>query len=677
VTFGSAFDSARALASERYRLRFGAGQDSSDFFGDENMNKGTALVGFLLSFLAGAGLVWGVAKSSTRDVAAEPAVAALGASPIPIAIDDPSWGNPDAPVTIVEISDFECPFCSRATPTLERIQKEYGASRVRILWKNNPLPMHANARPAAEAGATVQALGGDFWKFNRLAFAHQKELTRDNFQSWAVASGVDAQKFALSYDSRRSAAKIDKDIALARQLGANSTPHFFVNGKSLVGAQPYEQFKRLIDEQLGSAAALLESGVAANRVSLELTRKNWKSGEANDQRREPSAPPRVDTTLWKVSVEQDDPVRGAPDALVTLVEFSDFQCPYCSRVEPTLQKLLDEYKQDLRIVWKDNPIPSHPRARPAAYLGRLAYAKGGNSGFWAAHDALFASQGNLEEEGLRAVAQKLNLSWEQVVSALAGGAYRSKIAESWTLAQDFAVQGTPHFFINGRRLVGAQPYEKFKELVEVGLTGARSLLQQGVSRDKVFRELMKSAREAPEPEKKQVPVPGADSPFKGARDAKVVIQEFSDFECPYCSRVNPTIERILKEYPRDVKLVWRHMPMPFHAQAALAAEAAAEAFEQQGNVGFWKYHDKLFSNQKALGRSELEKYASELGLDPGRFAAALDARKHKARVERDLAVGNQAAIGGTPGFVVNGYFVSGAQPFEAFDKLIKLAIKGG
>lgn len=642
------------------------------------MNKGTALVGFLLSFLAGAGLVWGVARSSERHLSAEPVAAALGASPIPIAPDDPSWGNPDAPVTIVEISDFECPFCSRATPTLERIQKEYGAGKVRIVWKNNPLPMHANARPAAVAGATVQALGGDFWNFNRLAFAHQKELTKENFQSWAVASGVDAQKFALGYDSQRAAGKVDKDIALARQLGANSTPHFFINGTSLVGAQPFEQFKRLIDEQLSAAQALVKSGVAANLVTLELTRKNFKArAEANEQRREPSAPPREDTTLWRVSVEQDDPVRGAADALVTIVEFSDFQCPYCARVEPTLQKLLDEYPQDLRIVWKDYPIAMHSRARPAAYLGRLAYTRGGNPAFWAAHDALFAHQSHLEEAGLRDVAQQLKLSWELVEPVLTGGKYRSKVDESSDLAQAFAAQGTPHFFINGRRLVGAQPYEKFKELVEVGLASARGLLQQGVSRDKVFRELMKAARAAPEPEKKPVPAPGADSPFKGARDAKVVIQEFSDFQCPYCSSVNATIGRMLKEYPKDVKLVWRHMPMPFHADAALAAEAATEAFEQQGNPGFWKYHDKLFSNQKALGRPELEKYASELGLDAGRFAAALDTRKHKARVERDLALGTRAALGGTPGFVVNGYFVSGAQPFEVFDKFIKLALEGG
>jgi len=275
-----------------------------------------------------------------------------------------------------------------------------------------------------------------------------------------------------------------------------------------------------------------------------------------------------------------------------------------------------------------------------------------------------------------AIAKQLGLRWEQLSVAIHSDRYRERLDESGALALVFGANGTPHFFINGRHLVGAQPYEKFKQLVDIGLENARRLLAQGVSRDKVFRELMKAGKGAPEPERKQVPSAGPDSPFKGAAKAKVVIQEFSDFQCPFCSTVTTTVDQILKEYPKDVKLVWRHMPMPFHANAALAAEAAQEAFEQKGNPGFWSYHDRLFANQAALARPDLERYAQELGLDLGRFRRALDERSHKARVERDFGVGQSAAVAATPGFVINGYFVSGAQPYAAFDKLIKLALKG-
>ena len=155
-----------------------------------------------------------------------------------------------------------------------------------------------------------------------------------------------------------------------------------------------------------------------------------------------------------------------------------------------------------------------------------------------------------------------------------------------------------------------------------------------------------------------------------------MIHEFSDFECPFCSRVNPTIAQILQEYPNDVKVVWRNMPLPFHKNAPLAAEAAYEAYKQKGDKAFWEYHDKLFASQKAPGgieRPNLEKIAEELGLDLTKFKKALDERTHQAKIESDSKAGSAAGINGTPGFLVNGYFISGAQPISAFKKVIKLA----
>jgi protein-disulfide isomerase len=326
-------------------------------------------------------------------------------------------------------------------------------------------------------------------------------------------------------------------------------------------------------------------------------------------------------------------------------------------------------------VWKDNALPFHKRAKPAAYLARFAFDEKGNDGFWAAHDALFASQKNLEDDGLEAVAKQLGLSWSKAKAAIDGGKYEEKVEENIDLAMEFEARGTPHFFINGRRLSGAQPYPKFKELIDTQLAVAKGLVKKGVSRSKVYRELMKTAKAPPQPEKRVVPAPAKDNPFKGPANAKIVIQEFSDFQCPYCSRVNPTVAQVLKEYPKDVKVVWRNMPLAFHTDAPLAAEAAQEAFEQGGNKAFWKYHDKLFENQKSIKRPDLEKYAQELGLDMAKFKAALDSNKHKGHVDKDMAAAKQAGVGGTPAFTINGYFVNGAQPFPAFNKLIKLALK--
>jgi len=131
----------------------------------------------------------------------------------------------------------------------------------------------------------------------------------------------------------------------------------------------------------------------------------------------------------------------------------------------------------------------------------------------------------------------------------------------------------------------------------------------------------------------------------------------------------------MQEYGNRVKIVWRNSPLDFHQDAPLAAEASYEAFVQKGSDAFWKFHDKLFEKQPEIKRPTLEAIAQELGLDMAKFKAALDNHTHKAAIDKDKQIADAAGIRGTPGFTINGYFVSGAQPFQQFDKLIKLALK--
>ena len=107
-------------------------------------------------------------------------------------------------------------------------------------------------------------------------------------------------------------------------------------------------------------------------------------------------------------------------------------------------------------------------------------------------------------------------------------------------------------------------------------------------------------------ERFKVPV-SKDAPTKGAQNAKVTIVEWSDFQCPFCSRVEPTVSQILKTYPKDVKVIWKNNPLPFHKDAGPAATLALLAHEQGK---FWQAHELLFKNQQALGREALEKYAA-------------------------------------------------------------------
>jgi protein-disulfide isomerase len=647
------------------------------------MNKGTAIVGFLLSFVAGMFLMWGIEKRQGGEIQAEATAGAAdhSAASVPVTAADPTWGKADAPVTIVEISDFECPFCSRVGPTLAQIKEKYGPDKVRIVWKHNPLPFHKKARPAHDAAATVHGIAGSdaFWKFHDLAFANAKDLTEENFEKWAVSAGADLAKFKEAYKSKKFAGKVDEDMALAKKIGASGTPAFRINGVTLSGAQPLDKFTDVIDAQLAEAQKLVAAGTKPSDVYVQLTNKNQTAQPEKPGKEKGGEEPEEDKSVWKVPVLADDPIKGPKDALVTIVEWSEFQCPFCKRVGDTMNKITETYKDDVRIVWKDNPLPFHPRAKPTAIFARHQYKTKGDKGFWEAHDALFESQPKLEDADLEAIAGKIGASWPAIKSAIDENRYMDKIDANAELAQDVQARGTPHFFVNGVRLSGAQPFEKFKAIIDEQLAKAKGMVARGVPKAKVYDEIIKEGKEPPPPEKKDVPAPDASSPFKGGANAKVVIQEFSDYQCPFCKRVEPTMTELEKEFGNKIKIVWRHLPLPFHKDAPLASEASQEAFAQKGNAGFWKYHAALFEAQgqgeDALKRPNLEKIAEAQGLDMAKFKQALDSRKHQAKVEADTKIGNAAGINGTPAFSINGYFLSGAQPAAAFKKLNNKALK--
>jgi protein-disulfide isomerase len=518
-----------------------------------------------------------------------------------------------------------------------------------------------------------------FWKFHDTAFANQQSLSSENYEKWAIEAGVDKAKFNEALASKKFSAKIDEDMALSTKIGANGTPAFRINGVTVSGAQPFDKFKEVIDAQLGEAQKLIASGTRAPDVYVTLTNKNQAAGPDKPAAAAKPEAEEEDKNVWKVNVLDDDPVRGPKDALVTLVVFSDFQCPFCKRVEDTLKQVEQTYGNDLRVVWKDNPLPFHPRAKPSATLARMAYKVKGDKGFWDAHDQIFASNPKLEDEDLKGIAEKIGLSWDDVKKAIDGNKYGERFDASVDLAADLQARGTPHFFINGVRLSGAQPLEAFKKAIDEQLAKAKGVLAKGISRGKVYDELMKEGKEPPPPEKKDIAAPDASSAAKGGANAKVVIQEFSDFQCPFCKRVEPTVQAIEKEFGNKIKIVWRHMPLPFHKNAPIAAEAAQEVFAQKGSVAFWAFHDKVFAadgaDEARTDRANLEKIAQDLGVDMTKFKAALDSNKHKAKIDADTELGNKAGINGTPAFVINGYYVSGAQPESAFRKLINRALK--
>jgi protein-disulfide isomerase len=157
------------------------------------------------------------------------------------------------------------------------------------------------------------------------------------------------------------------------------------------------------------------------------------------------------------------------------------------------------------------------------------------------------------------------------------------------------------------------------------------------------------------------------APTQGPDNAPVTIVEFSDFQCPFCAKVVPTLKQIEERYKDRVRIVWKHLPLSIHEDARGAA-LAAEVARRQGK--FWEFHDRLFANQDKLGLEDLKAHARELQLDMTRFEADLQNGEDNKRIDADVAEAATLGVSGTPGFFVNGRFVYGAQPYETFAKII-------
>ena len=166
----------------------------------------------------------------------------------------PVWGKADAPVTIVEFSDFQCPFCSRGAEVVTEIKKKYGEKKVKIAFKNFPLPMHREAKPASEMAMCVNEQGVEkFWKFHDLAFKNQDKLDEASLTKYAKDSGADPAKATECFKAGKFKDVVAKDMEYGEKTGVRSTPTFFINGQLVSGAVPIESFSEIIDDELALA----------------------------------------------------------------------------------------------------------------------------------------------------------------------------------------------------------------------------------------------------------------------------------------------------------------------------------------------------------------------------------------------------------------------------------------
>jgi protein-disulfide isomerase len=594
----------------------------------------------------------------------------------------PLRGPATAKATLVVFCDFQSPYCARANERLRDVRSRY-EDAVRIQYRHNPLTtLYPQSQLAAEASAAAGEQG-QFWRYHDILFSRRDApFDRATLEGYAKELGLELERFRDALDSERARLMVDADSILAAQLGVRGAPVVFVNGRPLRGLTELAKLESVIDEEIAGAEALLESGVPPRELYQKVAQASGADA-APDKPREPAAappPPRQPRGLdsravYKLPVE-GAPSRGPQDAKVTIVLWSDFECGYkCSTFEPTLQALAAAHPKDVRIVWKFRPVPDHPASMLASEAAVAADKEGR---FWQFHDRLFAQPG-LEREKLEEHASKVGLDLARFRQALDERTYAEQILADVDLSEKLFIANLPQLFINGRpQPRDAMSPEALEARVKEELEQTKQLLKQGVPAGKLYTSIIENGLEGvPEPGLSELPplpkerytVDIGDSPVRGPKDAPITLVTFSDFQCPYCARLEKTIARLTERYGDKLRVVWKDAPnLEFHKEAMLAHQAARAAGEQGR---FWEMHDQIFRRPYLLNRSMFERYARELGLDMERFRAVLDSGKYQDAIREEFAYGvSLAGPSGTPTVFINGRLIMGAYPYDVFRQII-------
>lgn len=249
---------------------------------------------------------------------------------------------------------------------------------------------------------------------------------------------------------------------------------------------------------LGCRARETEQTAGAVEVKAEPT-DNVGVAQAPEPMPKPVAPapgkpdPKV---TYHVPLQGNEPQKGPDDALITIVEFADFDCPFCKARAPTLDQLVEKYGDDLRIIWLNYPLPFHRNARPAAVAALEAHAQRGDEGFWRMHDMLFANQGLLTRDTLEKLAKELGLNMRQFRKALDTDRYAKVIDQQYALGTRLGIPGTPAYYMNGRFMAGF-PLETWSYAIDLRISEYRKMAEGGVSKSELYERIIENGKTSP------------------------------------------------------------------------------------------------------------------------------------------------------------------------------------
>ncbi|MFZ1006245.1 MAG: thioredoxin domain-containing protein [Candidatus Sulfotelmatobacter sp.] len=514
-------------------------------------------------------------------------------------------------VTIVEFNDFICPYCSKMVPVMDKLVHSY-PGKIRLIVKDFPLELHPGSELAHEACLAAKAQN-KYWEMYHLLFANQQHLQRADLLQYAKQLHLDMAKFESALDTHKYKSAILESVAEGEALGVTATPTFFMTGRKVEGVQSFESLQGRVQAALG----------------VEQPARDGSSGQ--------------ESKLAEVNVA-NAPVRGSPDAAVTITEYADFQCPFCASARNSVDQVLREYPGRVKLVFKNFPLDFHADSKLAH---QAALAAGKQEKFWEMHDLIFARQNTIKRDDLFAMAKSLGLDMDRFAKDVESEEVRAQIDAEHAEGQRRGVQGTPTFYVDGEELIGAANAAMFETQID------RSLRAKGI-----------------EPAK--LPLAAEGGPARGPEHAPITVLWYSDIASPLAVPANRLMEQVLDSYPRDVRVVFKNRPLEFHHDAVLAHQALMAA-AAQGK--FWAMHSVLLANQSSLSAPALANYAGQIGLDTQKFVADLSSQTLRDQVQRDISQARDAGVNGVPVFFVNGARVDGVQPLSSFKTIVEEQIQ--
>ncbi|MBL0218710.1 MAG: thioredoxin domain-containing protein [Myxococcales bacterium] len=404
----------------------------------------------------------------------------------------PADGPVDAPVTIVYWSDYACGYCYRVQPTLDTLTRMFPGQ---LRWVHRTLPLDDDETIGAEA-ALAAAAQGQFRPMNDRLYALAGHVDRPAVELIARELGLDMVRFRGELDARTHREQLASDITDAHALGVSGTPTFFLNGRPVHGNQPLKVFVDVVEQELaraGSTKGGYDQLVATGKLAADAPAETEHVGFELDPK-----------ATYRVGLGLPGHQLGPDSAAVTIVVWSDFQCPFCQRSAPVVTQLREKYGDDVRVVFRHLAMQFHKNAGLAA---EAAIAAADQGKFWAFHDQVWAHFGQLTRADLESFAQAAGLDLGAFRAALDQRRYRDLVVAEGATALALGVDGTPTMFVNGQPVVGARDFATMDTIVAAHLTRAKQAIAAGVPSGDIYALLMSDALGVERADPSRVPDP--------------------------------------------------------------------------------------------------------------------------------------------------------------------------